>query len=125
MREPAEYDTQMDLGPALGCDRDVRLWYYYTLYQRGRYSGPPEDCYPDEPAEVEFVKFEVLWEGKPYELPLEMLDELCLDSCRQSIIEYEEDARAEALAEAAEARYRHDRTGWFMQCGSSGFIRHG
>lgn len=108
MREPSEYDTQIDLGQALGCDRDVRLWYYYTPFQRGRYSGPPEDCYPDEPAEVEFVKFEVIWEGKAYELPLEMLDGLCIKSCQQSIIEYEGDAREEAAAEAAEARRCYD-----------------
>lgn len=102
MREPSEYDTQFDLGLALGCDRDVRLWYFYTPFQRGRYSGPPEDCYPDEPAEVEFTKFEVVWEGKYYELPISMIDKDALASCTQSIIEYEEDARAEAYAEAME-----------------------
>lgn len=29
---------------------------YYSPGTPGRYSGPPEDCYPDEPAEVELLK---------------------------------------------------------------------
>jgi hypothetical protein len=102
MREPREYETQFDLGLALGCDRDVRLWYFYTPEQRGRYSGPPEDCYPDEPAEVEFTKFEIIWEGKAYEVPLDMIDPDALNSCINPIIKYEEDARAEAMADAHE-----------------------
>lgn len=27
----------------------------YTPSSPGRYSGPPEDCYPDDPSEMEFV----------------------------------------------------------------------
>lgn len=110
MHEPSEYDTQFDLGLALGQDRDVRLWYYYTPADPGKLSGPPEDCYPPEDAEVEFVKFEVIWEGKAYELPLEMVDPDALNSCTQSIIEYEEDARAEAYAESQMLRRGCDYT---------------
>lgn len=43
----------MDFG-VLG-EIDVEVFYYYTPPQRGRYCGPPEDCYPDEPAELEIV----------------------------------------------------------------------
>ena len=33
-------------------DSEVRVEYYYSAGQRGRYTGPPELCYPDEPEEV-------------------------------------------------------------------------
>ena len=33
-------------------DSEVRVEYDYSTGQRGRYTGPPEFCYPDEPEEV-------------------------------------------------------------------------
>jgi len=30
--------------------------YIFTPYQAGFYSGKPEDCFPDEPAEVEIIE---------------------------------------------------------------------
>ena len=32
---------------------DMIIEYNYTPEQRGRYSGPPESCYPDESEELE------------------------------------------------------------------------
>lgn len=36
-------------------ENDLTVFYNYTPAQAGRYSGPPEDCYPDEPEEIEIV----------------------------------------------------------------------
>ncbi len=56
----------------------------------GRYSGPPEDCYPDEGGEVESLSASL--DGKPFELTAE------------------EEAKAEGLLQerAAEDRYPRD-----------------
>jgi hypothetical protein len=32
---------------------DFTIEYEYSPFRPGRYSGPPEDCYPDEPEELE------------------------------------------------------------------------
>jgi hypothetical protein len=42
---------------------------YYAEYQRGRFSGPPEDCYPDDSSmEIQSIKL-----GDGTELKEEML----------------------------------------------------
>ena len=43
----------VDLG-ILG-EIDLEVEYLYSPSVPGRYSGPPEDCYPDEPSEVEVI----------------------------------------------------------------------
>ncbi len=108
MREPSPYSIYLNFGPALGYEQPVRFWYLYTPARPGHYSGPPERCYPDEPAEVEFIRFELLWRDKVYELPLEMLDEEYIAQCRQSIIRKEEAALREALGEAAIRSHSYD-----------------
>lgn len=110
MREPSEYTTSIDMGQALGCDRDISVWYYFTPEQRGRYSGPPEDCYPDEPAEVEITKIEWVVGNNRYELPVEMFADESLSDIIQNIIEKECDERAEAYVEAMERRRGCDYT---------------
>lgn len=34
------------------------MTYEYTPFRPGRFSGPPEDCYPDEPEELEIESIE-------------------------------------------------------------------
>ena len=34
------------------------MTYEYTPFRPGRISGPPEDCYPDEPEELEIESIE-------------------------------------------------------------------
>ena len=34
--------------------------YIYIPAQQGKYSGPYEDCYPDEPEEIEFISIKLL-----------------------------------------------------------------
>ena len=50
----ASISTTLFMGDYLG-DVDCVIAYDYSPAQRGRYSGPPEDCYPDEPAEVDIT----------------------------------------------------------------------
>lgn len=45
----------VDLGPLAG-DQTATIEYTYTPRIPGRYSGPPEDCYPDEGEELEVTK---------------------------------------------------------------------
>jgi hypothetical protein len=33
--------------------------FNYTPFRPGRYSGPPEDCYPDEPEELEITSIKI------------------------------------------------------------------
>jgi hypothetical protein len=53
MITPSKYKYCID-GTVLG-DLEIVVDYYFTPVQRGRYSGPPEDCYPDEDEEIEIV----------------------------------------------------------------------
>jgi hypothetical protein len=48
----------IDLGPLVG-EYDAQIEYAYTPARRGRYSGAPEDCYPDEPEELEVISVAV------------------------------------------------------------------
>ena len=41
---------------AIGLNFDAEI--SYTPATPGRYSGPPEDCYPDEAAELDFISLE-------------------------------------------------------------------
>lgn len=43
----------LDLGVAGECDCDIS--FNYLPGNPGRISGPPEHCYPPEPAEVEII----------------------------------------------------------------------
>jgi hypothetical protein len=52
-RIPEQIRYTLDFGP-LG-EQDVMVGYHYTPAQPGRISGPPENCYPDEPDEIELV----------------------------------------------------------------------
>jgi hypothetical protein len=70
---------------------DLTATAYYHPGDPGRLSGPPEKCYPPEPAEVEVVK---LFCGK-YDmcvlLESDVADEIC-DKCIEVIEEsYSED----------------------------------
>ena len=108
MREPQEHTTEINLG-ALG-DVPCRVWYFYTPADPGRVSGPPENCYPPEPAEVEYTKFEIQLNEAWVECPFENLDKDTQDSLEQSIIEAEEDRRAEAFVDAYERAHGCDYT---------------
>jgi hypothetical protein len=105
MQEPNDFLTTLNLG-VLG-ERTARIWYFYTPEQRGRYSGPPEDCYPDEPAEVDISRVEVAIDDEEkqwFDLIWAMIDSDTQDSLTTSIIEQEV---CNAKEEKGEAEYRH------------------
>lgn len=52
-------------------DKQVTVDYHFSPFSPGRYSGPPEHCYPDEPAELDITS--INWDS-----PLGMVDILPL-----------------------------------------------
>lgn len=64
---------------------DLKATGIYTPGDPGRLSGPPEHCYPPEPAEAEVETLEYFGEDKQYDMkPLldsdvgeEILDKIC------------------------------------------------
>ena len=81
-------------------DLEATVFYNYTPPQRGRLSGPPEDCYPPEDAEVELTDLHI--DGvilSPVKLAA-ILDQLQNDDdLRTAICEQESDKAEEAHAE--------------------------
>jgi hypothetical protein len=74
----------IDLGPLVG-EYDCVVKYLYTPRQAGRYNGPPESCYPDEPESLEVCEV-LLGETNLTVLlskPLEQ-DSSFMDACRDN-----------------------------------------
>lgn len=62
------------------CGVTLRVTGYFYPGTSGRFSGPPERCYPDEPGEFEVAQ--VFWQpskGPEQEIPFDLLGELYLD----------------------------------------------
>lgn len=91
----------MDISfPALGLTFDAEVSYSPMI--PGRYSGPPENCYPDEPAELEILS--LTCEGKD---AMFLLESTCEEDIEQAAyeaaeqyLEDERDAQMESLAES-------------------------
>lgn len=87
---------------AIGLSFDAEI--SYTSATPGRYSGPPEDCYPDEPAELDFISL-VTYSGKD---AMFLLESNCAEDIEQAAYEaaeeYLEDQEAEAMECFAESR---------------------
>ena len=67
--------------------------YDYSPFRPGRYSGPPEDCYPDEPEEFYIATITIL--GLPVIDPtLSVVESLSPD-----FLEYIEDALLDEIHE--------------------------
>lgn len=75
-------DRSHSLPTDLNFTLPVTALYLYHPGDPGKYSGPPETCYPSEPAEVELV--DVLYEGKSV---LEIIPEKVLDTLCQQLLE--------------------------------------
>lgn len=90
----------MDISfPALGLTFDAEVSYSPMI--PGRYSGPPENCYPDEPAELEILS--LTCEGKD---AMFLLDSTVFEDIEQAAFEaaesYLEDQEAYAEERFAE-----------------------
>lgn len=84
---------------AIGLNFDAEI--SYTSATPGRYSGPPEDCYPDEPAELDFISL-VTYSGKD---AMFLLESNCAEDIERAAyeaaeqyLEDERDAQMESLA---------------------------
>lgn len=86
-------------------DAEVLIEFCFSAGRPGRYWGPPEDCHPDEPDDLELIGVLVngAWVDPSY------FSEKQLDRWSEEIVEYQyaaaEDARADAAIEARRDRY--------------------
>src|SRR5277367_6613800 len=87
---------------------EIKVTGTATPFVRGRFSGPPELCYPDEGGDI--VDVSATLNDKEFELTdaeeekaIEALYEAAADAA-ESDEEYSADAQAEALAEARAER---------------------
>lgn len=87
---------------AIGLNFDAEISYIPET--PGRYSGPPEDCYPDEPAELDFISL-VTYSGKD---AMFLLESNCAEDIEQAAYEaaeqYLEDEEAAQMESLAESR---------------------
>jgi hypothetical protein len=82
---------------------------FYPLV-RGRFSGPPEDCYPDEGGEAEITELECDGTDALFLLGSDLADDLsraAYDACCGEMYRMAEDAAESRAADRAE-----DRRGW-------------
>jgi len=86
--------------------------YHYTKGSPGKLSGPPENCYPPEPAEIEDIELEIYnqYGNKEYEkLPDSMVDFLMEDDMfYEELLEAVEDSIF-AERDYSEDDWREDR----------------
>lgn len=86
---------------AVGLNFDAEI--SYTSATPGRYSGPPENCYPDDPAELDFISLEC--NGKD---ALFLRDSDCFENIEIAAYEaaeqYLEGQKADAMERYAESR---------------------
>lgn len=87
-------------------EQDVVIQYYYTPGTPARVSGPPEHCYPEEPAEVDMQVFDE--DGNCVD---HLLSEKEWDRLEQQVINEAVKAREEARADAARDR-AEDKLFW-------------
>ncbi len=73
------------------------MTYEYTPFRPGRFSGPPEDCYPDEPEELEIESIEhispILPDGNLMNILeddfIELLKDRLLDAIHDDFVDIE------------------------------------
>lgn len=89
------YNTELYFGELIG-EIECMIEYDYTPAQAGRLYGPPENCYPDEPAEVDITDVHIQGITLSKGLQALLIGELNeLEQLKIDIIEYEEEKAAE------------------------------
>ena len=79
------YDTDTDT------EREVEVEYRYTPVTRGRYYGPPEDCYPDEGGDVEVESATYVDTGERTDLTAAELEDLEIEAAESYGSDRDED----------------------------------
>lgn len=98
-------DEQVNLEPEEEIEFEVEVEYKPGWFQPGRYSGPPEDCYPDEGEDPEIIRVTVIGE----EDTVDIVDSLSWEEWRDLVAEADSDqSQREADAKAEEADYRYE-----------------
>lgn len=112
-RIPDQIAYEMDFGP-LG-EQTVMVGYHYTPATPGRTSGPPENCYPDEPDEIELTdcRCDLLNDEGNAALMLFLEDdERLTDQIREAERGNEDDGKEEYEAWKAEQRFYDAAEDW-------------
>lgn len=92
-------DDGSDTRPPLYVEVEVDLSVDYTPGDPGRFSGPPEDCYPPEGDECSFTILKVTLLD---ELPLDPLERKSLEALAEVWLNNDDDFAQTVLEEAIE-----------------------
>lgn len=84
-------------------EMEVDIDFDYTPETRGRFSGPPEDCYPTEPENLDVHG--VVLTGKFFRVPADVTDKVDLRQIEDAIIDEVRDMWSSLREDALVTKY--------------------
>lgn len=82
--KPAMHRTFLNLGDC-GEEVEVDIEYKYSPGRPAKTYGPPEDCYPEEPAEVELLSIRMVHDSRMFDFT-SMLTETAIWRIEEEIV---------------------------------------